>query len=184
MKFDVIISNPPYQISDGGGTGSSAIPIYDKFVLQAKKLNPRYLTMITPSRWFAGGKGLDDFRNEMLNDNRLRVIHDYPDAGHCFPGVEIKGGVCFFLWDRENPGLCSVYTHENDKITSAMERPLLENGNEVLQAWFTGYFPSYKPRYAVTVLVENGVSGNRNAGPVFKEIADKITEYAKSLRKK
>ncbi len=131
MKFDVIISNPPYQISDGGGTGSSAIPIYDKFVLQAKKLNPRYLTMITPSRWFAGGKGLDDFRNEMLHDNRLRVIHDYPDAGHCFPGVEIKGGVCFFLWDRDNPGLCSVHTHENDEIISVMERPLLEDGNDV-----------------------------------------------------
>ena len=131
MKFDVIISNPPYQISDGGGTGSSAIPIYDKFVLQAKKLNPRYLTMITPSRWFAGGKGLDDFRNEMLNDNRLRVIHDYPDAGDCFPGVEIKGGVCFFLWDRENPGLCTVNTHENNQIVSVMERPLLEDGNEV-----------------------------------------------------
>lgn len=131
MKFDVIISNPPYQLSDGGGTGSSAIPIYDKFVIHAKKLTPRYIIMITPARWFAGGKGLDEFRNEMLHDTRLRIIHDFPNADDCFPGVEIKGGVCYFLWDRDNAGVCTVNTHDKDAIVSSMQRNLLEPGNEV-----------------------------------------------------
>ena len=89
-------------MSDGGGMGSSAMPIYQKFIRQAKKLHPRYLTMIVPSRWFTGGRGLDDFRNEMLHDERIRVIHDYINENDCFPGVTIKGGVCYFLWDRDN----------------------------------------------------------------------------------
>ena len=131
MQFDVIIGNPPYQLSDGGGTGSSAVPIYQLFVEAAKKLNPRYVTMILPSRWFVGGKGLDDFRDSMLHDNRLRIIHDFYDAGDCFPGVEIKGGVCYFLWDKENRGLCKIYTHEKNEITSCCERPLLEENADV-----------------------------------------------------
>lgn len=131
MKFDVIIGNPPYQLNDGGGTGSSATPLYHKFVEQAKKLQPRYLCMIIPARWYAGGKGLDEFRNKMLNDNRLRIIHDYNDASECFTGVEIKGGVCYFLWERENTGLCRVYQHSDGKIISTMERPLLEKGCDI-----------------------------------------------------
>ncbi len=98
MKFDVIIGNPPYQMNDGGGTGSSAIPIYHKFIEQAITLNPKYISFITPSRWFTGGrKSLDRFRKKMLNDKRIKVIHDFIDASNCFTDVEIKGGGKLFF---------------------------------------------------------------------------------------
>lgn len=130
MKFDVIISNPPYQLNVGVEKENYAVPIYQKFVEQAKKLNPRFLSMIMPARWYAGGRGLDEFREEMLHDDRLRIIHDYPDAGDVFPGVQIKAGVCYFLWERDGHGDCSVTTHLNGKEIGPVVRPLLEDGND------------------------------------------------------
>lgn len=130
MQFDVIIGNPPYQLSDDG-FGTSAAPIYQHFVEQAKALEPRYLSMIIPARWFAGGKGLDEFRESMLSDDRLRSIDDFLSASDVFPGVGLKGGVCYFLWDRDNPGLCRVTTHFKDVQPSTASRQLLEKGLDV-----------------------------------------------------
>jgi len=130
MQFDVIIGNPPYQLDDGG-YGKSAAPIYQLFVEQAKKLDPRYLSLVIPARWFAGGKGLDEFRASMLTDNRVRSIDDYLSASDVFPGVGLKGGVCYFLWDRDSPGPCSVATHFKDWPVSTASRPLLEEGVDV-----------------------------------------------------
>lgn len=127
MKFDVIIGNPPYQMSDGGAQ-KSASPIYQHFVEQAKKLNPRYLTMIIPARWYNGGKGLNDFRDSMLNDKRMVQLHDFPDTSDCFSGINIRGGVCYFLWEKEHDGDCEITLHKGDTIGKPMTRPLLEKG--------------------------------------------------------
>jgi len=125
MKFDVIIGNPPYQLSDGGGRDSSAIPLYDKFVIQAMKLSPRYLIMIVPARWYTGGKGLDAFRDKMLNDERLSIIHDFPETKDCFPGLNIRGGICYFKWDSCHQGKSLIVNHvKGEEYT--MERFLKE----------------------------------------------------------
>jgi hypothetical protein len=130
MQFDVIIGNPPYQLNTDG-FGTQARPIYHQFVQQAKALDPRFLCMVIPARWFAGGMGLDEFRESMLTDDRVRSIYDYLTASDVFPGVGLKGGVCYFLWDRDNPGPCRVTTYYKDESPSTATRPLLEEGADV-----------------------------------------------------
>ena len=124
MKFDVIIGNPPYQLSDGGH-GRSAKPIYHKFIDQAKKMNPRFMSMIIPARWYAGGKGLDEFRESMLNDDRIRKLVDNEKSSNVFPGVDIAGGICYFLWDRDNRGICEI-TNQYDNDIFKTQRALNE----------------------------------------------------------
>lgn len=124
VKFDVIVGNPPYQLGSDGGTRD--VPIYNKFVDQAKKLNPRFLTMIIPSRWMASGLGLSEFRRTMLNDRRIRQIVDYERMGDVFPGVDFEGGVCFFLWDRDNEGDCAVISVNADETIGPVVRDLRE----------------------------------------------------------
>jgi site-specific DNA-methyltransferase (adenine-specific) len=134
MKFDVIIGNPPYQINDGGGgKGSSAFPIYHRFVNMAKSLNPRYVTFVIPARWFAGGKGLTDFREEMIADRRLSKIVDYPNASECFPGVEIKGGVMYFLWDRDHDGDCEWVNVRSGQFSEPALRDLRDAGDTIVR---------------------------------------------------
>ncbi|MCX7883703.1 MAG: Eco57I restriction-modification methylase domain-containing protein [Caloramator sp.] len=129
MKFDAVVGNPPYQISDGG-YGDSAKPIYNLFIDQAKALNPKYLSMIIPARWYSGGKGLDSFRKNMLKDDQLNIIHDFPETSDCFSNVNIRGGICYFLWVKDKHDDCTVYNHQNNRIVSVLKRPLLEKNAE------------------------------------------------------
>lgn len=153
MEFDVIVGNPPYQLDDGGH-GTSAAPIYHQFVQQAKALNPRYVSMIIPSRWFTGGKGLDAFRETMLNDGHVRTLVDYLTASDIFPDIGLKGGVCYFLWDRDNPGDCSVTTYYKDQAPSTASRPLLEEGADVFIRFNQGLSILRK-----VMLIETGLTG-------------------------
>ena len=126
MQFDVIVGNPPYQLNDGGGDGSSATPLYHRFIEQAIQLEPRFLSMVVPSKWFSGGKGLDEFRAKMLPDQRIRFLIDYPNSRDAFDGVDVAGGVMYFLWDRDNKGTCMVETRADGQSVVA-ERSLNEH---------------------------------------------------------
>jgi len=155
MKFDVIIGNPPYQLSDSG-FGRSASPIYHHFVKQAKKLNPRFLVMIIPSRWFAGGKGLDEFRKEMLNDDRIRKLVDYENSADVFPGVDIAGGICYFLWERDSHGSCEV-TNFYNKQPVVSQRQLNE-------------FPVFIRHSRAIPIIRKVLAKNENGGKRLSEV--------------
>lgn len=131
VKINAIVGNPPYQVMDGGGTGSSAQAIYNKFVEVGKCLNPNYLTMIIPSRWMTGGKGLDKFREAMLADTHIRLLHDYLDSHECFPTVAIEGGVCYFRWDKDCIDKCKFISHSNG-VVNVTERYLSENSSGIV----------------------------------------------------
>lgn len=132
MKFDVIVGNPPYQMSDGGNA-ASAIPLYHHFVEQARKINPNYLCMIIPARWYTGGRGLDDFRASMLSDSHISHIVDYADSSECFPGVNIAGGICYFLWEKAYSGkceICNISHEERISLTRSLsEFPVFVRSN-------------------------------------------------------
>ena len=125
MKFDVIVGNPPYQMNDGGNS-ASAKPLYHLFVEQSKLLNPKYFVLIIPARWYAGGKGLEEFRNSMLKDDRIQYIVDYPNSSDCFNGVNIAGGVCYLLWCKDKRGMCKVINVHGESQSSSEKRRLDE----------------------------------------------------------
>lgn len=135
MKFDVIVSNPPYQLSTGGN-GAQAKPIYNIFVEQAIKLNPRYIAMIIPSRYFSGGMGLDKFRETMLNSKKIKVMVDYTNAKDCFPGISLSGGVNYFLWSKDHNGPCeftSIHDGKSNTQTRELDEfPILIRHNEAI----------------------------------------------------
>lgn len=184
MKFNAIVGNPPYQQSDGGAQ-ASATPIYQHFVRLAKALEPEYISMIMPARWYAGGKGLDDFRAEMLADTQIRVLVDYFDSSACFPGVEIKGGVCYLLWERDKRGQCRIISERFGKRTEST-RPLLdETANAfirfkeaipIIQKVFAQKFDSFEelvsPRKPFG-LGTNAVGGLRTATRKIRLFANK-----------
>jgi site-specific DNA-methyltransferase (adenine-specific) len=128
MQFDVIIGNPPYQMADGGGEGSSAIPLYHQFVEQAKKLEPKQVVMVIPARWYSGGKGLDEFRDDMLTDGKLAEIHDFQETSLVFPNVNIRGGICFFRWSQSHSGATKVTNYSKDHPPTVLNRQVLESG--------------------------------------------------------
>ena len=124
-----------------GGAQASAMPIYNLFVEQSMKLKPRHLSMIIPARWYGGGRGLDDFRTAIIEDKHIRILHDFLNASDCFgTGVEIKGGVCYFLWDRENEGKCKIFTHNGKSIREQPDRFLKEKNSDVFIRYSEGVF--------------------------------------------
>ncbi len=129
VKINAIVGNPPYQVMDGGGKGSSSISVYNLFVIISKQINPSYISMIMPSRWFSGGKGLDDFRNNMLHDTRISHLFDYFDPTELFPNIDISGGICYFLWDTKYNGKCLITSSKGGYKTTLL-RQLLEAGIE------------------------------------------------------
>lgn len=194
MQFDVIIGNPPYQLNDGG-YGTSAAPIYQLFVEKALELDPHYAVFVTPSRWMAGGKGLDNYRAQMLADKRLRSIVDYPKLYEGFPGVKIRGGISYFLWDRLHNGPCTVQTVWDGEPTGpAVARhldtydilvrrneavPILEKVRAKGESTLTGRVSSQKP-FGLRTFFHGKADSNQLNNPVKLFGSQKITWVERS----
>ena len=164
MHFDVIVGNPPYQLSDGGAQ-ASAMPIYNLFMEQSIRLSPKYISIIMPSRWYGGGRGLDDFRTSMIGSHNIRILHDYLNASDCFgTGVEIKGGVCYLLWDRDNQGKCKIFTHNGENIKEQSERFLKEKDSDVFIRYSEGVSVYDKVKTLNEPVLEPLVSAQRPFG--------------------
>ena len=136
MKFDVIVGNPPYQLTTNSterDAAKQARPIFQLFVEAAKKLSPRYLTMIIPARWYSGGIGLQNFREDMIHDKRITKLVDYANSRDCFTGVDIAGGVCYFLWERDAKRVCEV-TNKNANDSNTLKRSLDEFGDVFIRS--------------------------------------------------
>lgn len=134
MKFDIIVGNPPYQQKEGGANKNTALPIYNHFVDIAKKMNPSFISMIMPTRWYAGGRGLDDFREHMLNDIHISELHDFLKPELIFQNTNNRGGICYFLWDKKydnSKSLTQVYSYKEDLIPKAVKRSLKTINSEI-----------------------------------------------------
>ncbi len=135
MKFNVIVGNPPYQQKEGGANINTALPIYNQFVDVAKKHNPEYISLIIPTRWYAGGRGLDNFRDEMLNDIHISELHDFLNPELIFQDLNIRGGICYFLWQKDynnNKDLTKVLTYKADLTPSIKLRSLKTQNSNIL----------------------------------------------------
>jgi hypothetical protein len=162
MNFNAVIGNPPYQ-EQTGGSKSQATPLYNYFVVLSKNLYPNYFSLIMPDRWFAGGFGLNTFRSDMLNDDRLQKIKIFPLAQECFPGVDIPGGICYYIWNKNHHGNCNVIVKSGDKL-SEMDRPLLENDNDVFIKYNEGISIIRKVQSNGFISIENNISPQRPFG--------------------
>jgi len=187
MKFDVIVGNPPYQMESDGN--NRTLPLYNLFVDQAMALNPRYIAMITPSRWMAGGLGLTDFRDRLLKDRRFSALVDYPNASEVFPGVEIKGGVSYFLWDKAHSGDCETTIVRGEETHGPVSRNLAEfdilvrdsRGLQILKKVLQSQEPSLVDILAADK--EFGMTSNFT-GYDMKQAPGKIAIYANSSGKR
>ena len=188
MKFDAVVGNPPYQIMDGGSK-ASAMPVYNYFVEQAKELKPRYISMIIPARWYSGGRGLDAFRESMLHDHKIRQLFDYTDSNDCFAGVDIAGGICYFLWDEHHNGDCTVVNFHNGECYETIRQlddnkvfvrygqalSILNKGHRQSTEFYDSRVSSQKPFGLRTYVVptEKGdiqLRYNKGIGPFKREL--------------